>query len=335
MAAARRDEDVPATLNQLTITRDEFLVVHKEIIGSTADERLRFAGLDARRVDLVVAGSMLLATAMELFDLDSLTISEWALARGDRARRASAATTPPTGPTTRAPSGASRSSASPGAATGPRRTPAPSRGLALELFDATAELHDPRSAPPTASCSSTPRCSTTSASTCRAPATTATAPTSCATASCAASRPTRSRCSPRSCAGTAAASHACPTSSRCSTPPRSRASARWPRSCAWPTASTAAGRASSHGIDVTVTPSLVLVRPRTAPADDAELEVWGARRKRMLLERVLDREVEFTSHPAGRGGRTGCQRPRCGRARAAILRRGYASAGAASTKKRG
>ena len=29
------------------------------------------------------------------------------------------------------------------------------------------------------------------------------------------------------------------------------------------------------GLDVTVTPSLVLVRPRRA-ADDAELEVWGA-----------------------------------------------------------
>ena len=39
-------------------------------------------GLDERRVDLITAGSMVLATAMELFDLDQLTISEWALREG-------------------------------------------------------------------------------------------------------------------------------------------------------------------------------------------------------------------------------------------------------------
>jgi hypothetical protein len=45
-----------------------------------------------------------------------------------------------------------------------------------------------------------------------------------------------------------------------------------------------------------VTPSLVLVRIRANA--DPELEVWGARRKRALLERVLDRELEVTNHPA-------------------------------------
>src|SRR5204862_1361589 len=81
MVAARRDAD-PSSLNHLTITRHELEPLHKEIIGSSANERLRMPGLDARRVDLVVAGSMLLATAMEEFDLDALTISEWALREG-------------------------------------------------------------------------------------------------------------------------------------------------------------------------------------------------------------------------------------------------------------
>jgi hypothetical protein len=45
-----------------------------------------------------------------------------------------------------------------------------------------------------------------------------------------------------------------------------------------------------------VTPSLVLLRVRAV--DDTELEVWGARRKRALLERVLDREIELTTHPS-------------------------------------
>ena len=82
MVAARRDEEPPASLNQLTITRDEFEALHKEIVGKGASERVRMDGLDARRVDLVVAGSMFLATAMEEFGLESLTISEWALREG-------------------------------------------------------------------------------------------------------------------------------------------------------------------------------------------------------------------------------------------------------------
>ena len=82
MVAARRVEDAPATLNQLSITRRELLALHKELLASKAADRLRMEGLDARRVDLIIAGSMVLATAMELFDLDQLTISEWALREG-------------------------------------------------------------------------------------------------------------------------------------------------------------------------------------------------------------------------------------------------------------
>jgi exopolyphosphatase/guanosine-5'-triphosphate,3'-diphosphate pyrophosphatase len=82
MVAARRDEDAPASLNQLTIGREEFLALHKVLLDSKASERLRLDGLDARRVDLIIAGSMLLATAMDLFGFDRITISEWALREG-------------------------------------------------------------------------------------------------------------------------------------------------------------------------------------------------------------------------------------------------------------
>jgi exopolyphosphatase/guanosine-5'-triphosphate,3'-diphosphate pyrophosphatase len=53
---------------------------------------------------------------------------------------------------------------------------------------------------------------------------------------------------------------------------------------------------SIYGIDAMITPSLVLLRVRTL--DDAELEIWGARRKRALLEKVFDRELELTTHPS-------------------------------------
>ena len=63
---------------------------------------------------------------------------------------------------------------------------------------------------------------------------------------------------------------------------------------------------SRHGVveslTATLNPSLVLLRLDTS--GDPELEIWGARRKRGLLESVLGREVEFTAHPArATGGR--------------------------------
>jgi exopolyphosphatase / guanosine-5'-triphosphate,3'-diphosphate pyrophosphatase len=82
MVAARRSEDVPVSLNQLSFTREEFLALHKQIITSKASDRLRMEGLEARRVDLIPAGSIVLAVAMDLFGFDAMTVSEWALREG-------------------------------------------------------------------------------------------------------------------------------------------------------------------------------------------------------------------------------------------------------------
>jgi exopolyphosphatase / guanosine-5'-triphosphate,3'-diphosphate pyrophosphatase len=82
MVAARRGAQVPVSLNQLTFTRDEFLPLHDEILASKPSERRRMVGLEPRRVDLIVAGSMFLATAFEVFEFDEMTISEWSLREG-------------------------------------------------------------------------------------------------------------------------------------------------------------------------------------------------------------------------------------------------------------
>jgi exopolyphosphatase / guanosine-5'-triphosphate,3'-diphosphate pyrophosphatase len=82
MVAARRGSQVPVSLNQMTFTRDEFLPLHDEIVASKASERRRMVGLEPRRVDLIVAGSMFLATAMDVFEFDEMTISEWSLREG-------------------------------------------------------------------------------------------------------------------------------------------------------------------------------------------------------------------------------------------------------------
>jgi exopolyphosphatase / guanosine-5'-triphosphate,3'-diphosphate pyrophosphatase len=82
MVAARRTGSVPDSVNQLTVGREELLAVHRQIMASTSAERSRIPGLDARRADLMPAGSTLLVTAMELFGLDDLTLSDWALREG-------------------------------------------------------------------------------------------------------------------------------------------------------------------------------------------------------------------------------------------------------------
>jgi exopolyphosphatase / guanosine-5'-triphosphate,3'-diphosphate pyrophosphatase len=82
MVAARRDESVPRSLNQLSFSREEFEPLHHELVRSTSAQRKSIKGLDAKRNDLIVAGAEFLVTAMELFEVDELTISEWALREG-------------------------------------------------------------------------------------------------------------------------------------------------------------------------------------------------------------------------------------------------------------
>jgi exopolyphosphatase / guanosine-5'-triphosphate,3'-diphosphate pyrophosphatase len=82
MVAAHRDGTVPVSVNQLRIGRDDFLEIHEKLLSITAAERARLPGLEPRRADLVPAGSMFLATAMELFGFDELVLSEWALREG-------------------------------------------------------------------------------------------------------------------------------------------------------------------------------------------------------------------------------------------------------------
>lgn len=82
MAALRAKRELPRSLNQFTFTRSEFARVHDAVLAATAAERLRFDGLETRRVDLIPAGVVFLATAMDLFEFEEMTISEWALREG-------------------------------------------------------------------------------------------------------------------------------------------------------------------------------------------------------------------------------------------------------------
>jgi exopolyphosphatase/guanosine-5'-triphosphate,3'-diphosphate pyrophosphatase len=82
MVAARRAGTPPVSVNQLSFTRDELLPIHGQLVELPSAERAKLAGLDAGRTDIIVAGSTFLLTAMELFGFETLTVSEWALREG-------------------------------------------------------------------------------------------------------------------------------------------------------------------------------------------------------------------------------------------------------------
>src|SRR6202022_586771 len=79
---AAREGPVPTSVNHLTVTRSDLEAIHEEIFSKALTQRRRIPGLDARRADLIPAGSAVLMTAMELFRFDEMTVSDWALREG-------------------------------------------------------------------------------------------------------------------------------------------------------------------------------------------------------------------------------------------------------------
>ena len=80
--AAARTGPLPESINQLSVRRKDLSVVHERLLALPAAARARMTGLEAKRADIVPAGSVLLMTAMELFGMDRLTVGEWALREG-------------------------------------------------------------------------------------------------------------------------------------------------------------------------------------------------------------------------------------------------------------
>lgn len=81
MAAARRG-DKPHQLNGTTFTADELRAIVDDLIAAGTEQRLDMAGLDAKRVDIIVAGALLLHEALRAFSIDEMVISEYALREG-------------------------------------------------------------------------------------------------------------------------------------------------------------------------------------------------------------------------------------------------------------
>lgn len=82
LAVARDTGTVPISVNQLHVSRSSLEAVHEELISLSASQRRRLPGLDSRRAELVPAGSLLALVALELFGFEELVVGEWALREG-------------------------------------------------------------------------------------------------------------------------------------------------------------------------------------------------------------------------------------------------------------
>jgi exopolyphosphatase / guanosine-5'-triphosphate,3'-diphosphate pyrophosphatase len=82
MIAYRRTGAVPRAVNQFSFTREELLPLHEELLAMRASQRADVPGLEAKRADIIPTGTTVLLTAMQLFGFDQLTCSEWALREG-------------------------------------------------------------------------------------------------------------------------------------------------------------------------------------------------------------------------------------------------------------
>lgn len=81
MAAAARGEDL-RQMNGVTFTADELAAVVVDVTSKTTEERNKIDGLDTKRVDIIVAGAILLDEIRRAFMLSEFTISEFALREG-------------------------------------------------------------------------------------------------------------------------------------------------------------------------------------------------------------------------------------------------------------
>jgi exopolyphosphatase / guanosine-5'-triphosphate,3'-diphosphate pyrophosphatase len=82
LAAATEDGDIPASANGLRIEADRLRALQRRILGMSATERRRLPGIEDKRADLLPAGVTLLVTIFDVFALDVMVTSDWALREG-------------------------------------------------------------------------------------------------------------------------------------------------------------------------------------------------------------------------------------------------------------
>ncbi|MCX7999995.1 MAG: Ppx/GppA family phosphatase, partial [Leptospiraceae bacterium] len=83
MILAKKNEELPRTLNSFVFTDKEFFEI-REILNKadTLKKRTKIPGLDVRRADIIVAGTIILEEIFKAFKIKSITVSDFALREG-------------------------------------------------------------------------------------------------------------------------------------------------------------------------------------------------------------------------------------------------------------
>lgn len=133
---SERWPEPPASLNQFELRTDDLADLAKTLCALPLDERLDLPGIDERRVDILPAGAVVLATALTVFRARRAIHSEWGLREGVVLLERGGSP-PPTAQRLR------DASIDRLAATweGEDTHPAAVRRIAEQLFDETADLH--------------------------------------------------------------------------------------------------------------------------------------------------------------------------------------------------
>ncbi len=82
LAAVNDDGEIPAGANGLRIEADQLRALQRRIVRMSAAERRRLPGIEEKRADLIPAGVTLLATIFDVFEIETMVTSDWALREG-------------------------------------------------------------------------------------------------------------------------------------------------------------------------------------------------------------------------------------------------------------
>ena len=82
LAAAGEDGDIPASANGLRIDAERLRALQRRIVKMPTAERRRLPGIEEKRAELLPAGATLLATIFDVFEIDEMVTSDWALREG-------------------------------------------------------------------------------------------------------------------------------------------------------------------------------------------------------------------------------------------------------------
>jgi len=82
LALQQETGKTPDTLHHVTVPARALRAVRKSLVASDSRARLRMSGMDERRVDIIVAGAVVLDTVLDRLGVDEIVLCEWSLREG-------------------------------------------------------------------------------------------------------------------------------------------------------------------------------------------------------------------------------------------------------------